>query len=259
MAERDDISEGYAASRRLGACCLILFWSNVAFALGLLLPSDSVAGICGVAQSVTAIAFVALEFLDDYHFWYFAERARRRHLIEDALGVDLTNCSSEGYYNNALPHGGERLAMDAFESIFFTSRIAKAMVPWALAKGLSAALAFVAVVMALPPSSLLPVVTQTVFSSYLLVGTAKVFVYSGKLEQLYDGMYRACVTAGAESRSEIARVLVDVEEYECLKAHFRVRLSGRLYNKLNLELSKEWARIAEKAQVGRLPTSESQN
>lgn len=249
MAVRVDISKDYATSRCLGVCCLILFWANVAFVFISLLPFDTIANAFCIAQSISAIAFMVLEFVDDYYYWYFAERARRRHLIEDAFGIDLAGGSSEGYYNNLLPSGSSRLIVDAFESIFFTLRIVQAMVPWSLAKGLLALLSFVFVIMALHSSSLFPVITQTIFSSYLLMGSVKLLIYESRLEHLYDDMYRSCVTTGLGNHLKIARAQVDVEEYECLKAHFKVRLSERLYNKLNPALSEEWAGIAVKIQV----------
>lgn len=246
MAERDDVSKRYVASGRLGTCCSVLFWVNVFLAFASLLSSGAIANTANIVQSVAAIAYVILAFLDDYHYWYFAERTRRRHLVENAFDIDLTNSLSEGYYNNEMPLGEKRLVANAFESVFFTSRIVKAMAPWAMAKGLLVILTFVAVIMTSHLSSLFPIITQTVFSSYLLGGAAKVLIYDAKLERLYDEMYRSCVTLKANSRLEITRILVDVEEYECLKAHFKVRLSKRLYNKLNPALSEEWTAIAGK-------------
>lgn len=251
MAKRDDIAKEYAASKRIGAGCLVLFWVNAIFAFATLLPISSITNIAFIAQSTTAIVFVALRCLDDYHCWYLAERARRRHLVEDALGLDLTNSSSEGYYNNSLAHGEKRLIADAFESIFFTSRIVKAMLPGALAKGTMAVLTFLVITMAFGSSSLLPLVTQTVFSSYLVTGTIETLVYNNRLEQLYSEMYRLCVTTGMKGRVETQCALVNVEEYECLKAHFKIRLSERLYKKHNPTLSREWADVEKKIRLSR--------
>lgn len=129
------------------------------------------------------------------------------------------------------------------------------MLSWSLVKGALAILTFVAAIMASRDYSMFPVFTQIVLSSYLLIGTARTLVYSSRLNHLYEEMYRTCVTLGISSSAERIRVLVDVEEYECLKAHFKVRLSERQYVKLNAALSAEWEDIAKKIKIGKPPKS----
>lgn len=253
MAQRDDISKAYKTSKIICTWCLVLFWTNAILAFAALLPLGRFAPYVFVGQSVTAIAFVLLECTDELHFWYLAERARRRHLVENAFGIDLTNATTEGYYNNEFSHGEKRLIANAFESVFFTMRIVRRMLSWSLVKGAIAILTFIAVIMVSRDYSLFPVFTQTVFSSYMIIGTTRTLVYSSRLDHLYEEMYRTCVTLGISSSSERVRALVDVEEYECLKAHFKVRLSERQYVKLNSGLSAEWEDIAKKIKIGKSP------
>ena len=48
-------------------------------------------------QIATAVLHVGLSLADDCFLWFEAESANRKHLVEDAFGVDITNKRSVGY------------------------------------------------------------------------------------------------------------------------------------------------------------------
>ena len=120
MSDLYEVDELYERSHRMDTVCSVLFWANCALSVLAFWP-NTVQWVIICALMMTAIGHVVLGLVNDCALWFEAESANRKHLIEDAFGVDFTNRRSCGYYNNHFDKSAERFVTNAFESSFFTS------------------------------------------------------------------------------------------------------------------------------------------
>ena len=51
---------------------------------------------------------------------------------------------------------------------------------------------------------------------------------------------------GVSAAEQEALLIAYAQEYECIKAHFKVRVSSKKFNEMNASLSSEWRAIEKK-------------
>lgn len=83
---------------------------------------------------------------------------------------------------------------------------------------------------------------QTAFSSYVLVNFVMLVLYKIRLEALYGEAYNVLIL-GNQAHSHQAWLISYVVEYEAIKAHYKIRLEQKIFNKMNSELSAKWQDI----------------
>ena len=143
-----------------------------------------------------------------------------------------------------------RAIVNAFESVYFSLNVVNKMIIGVAAKGMIAIAVFLVIAMAVPNVALYPVAAQVVFSSYYVIYAARTIAFRCRLQVLYESFYREVVTVGVTKRKQLVALLADIEEYECVKAHFKVRLSSRIYDDENEDLSKKWEEISSHIVIG---------
>jgi len=193
-------------------------------------------------QVVSAILHVVLGLVNDCTLWFDAESTNRKHLLENAFGVDITNTRSDGYYNNRFAESFERYITNTFESTFFSMKISEAMIPVSTLKSIIASLLLVLLLVFQPTGVSLSDVAQTVFSAHLLEDTVSLWAFHSKVKAVFQGFYERLVSTGANKRDTLLLV-ANAQEYECIKAHFKVRLDSKIFDKMNGVLSQQWIDI----------------
>ena len=93
------------------------------------------------------------------------------------------------------------------------------------------------------------VIAQTVFSAVVIEDAIRLIIFTQRIKTLYEEAYHEfdyCrnLNNGSESVVEILCV-----EYESIKAHYRIRLSESLFNKLNPQLSEKWEKLSSQIKV----------
>lgn len=83
------------------------------------------------------------------------------------------------------------------------------------------------------------IIAQTAFSSYVLVIFVMLVLYKNRLEALYGEAYNILIL-GNQANSHQAWLIAYVVEYEAIKAHYKIRLEQKIFNKMNSELSAKW-------------------
>ena len=96
MSEVYEAGELYERSRRVDSFCRILFWANCVLTILSFWP-NMMQPVVAYCQIATAVLHVGLSLADDCSLWFEAESANRKHLVEDAFGVDITNKRGVGY------------------------------------------------------------------------------------------------------------------------------------------------------------------
>ena len=93
------------------------------------------------------------------------------------------------------------------------------------------------------------VVSQAVFSSFIIQETFFLIVYYIRLNELYRRFYDVLISNGVHESEQLVALLSFCVEYECIKAHYKVRLNSAIFSKINAELSEKWTEIASRIVV----------
>ena len=243
MSRRDDVNRLYKAPGILDGIEKVLFTIDVIAAVVALSSNTTVVSVAIIIQIVSAIFYFLSSVIDDGYFWYEAEKARRKNSIENGLGTRLSELETKEYYNNQSKVSLEKYALNALESNMFSKEIAGKMILWSCIKSVVAIAVLVVACRFLPDSEFLLIIAQTAFSSYVLIDTVQLVFYKLRMENLYKEGYTALITPGIKGKSRNAVLLAYAVEYEAIKAHYKIRLDEKTFNKNNEKLSEEWNRV----------------
>lgn len=101
-----------------------------------------------------------------------------------------------------------------------------------------------------PSQGVVLVITQAVFSTYIIEETIMLVLYKTKLEKLYSLIYAEFITVGIKKKTQQNLLLSYAVEYEAIKAHYKVRISTDLFKRYNDCLSRKWDDIKSKCRIG---------
>ena len=118
------------------------------------------------------------------------------------------------------------------------------MLIYSLVKSLLAIIVLISVSWIIANGNILLIIAQAVFSAYIVEDTVYLTIYVNRLNALYDSIYTALITTGVHSSQKMPILLSFCTEYECIKAHYKIRLDSKIFIKYNHELSEKWYSIS---------------
>lgn len=242
MSRRDDVMGLYRPSEILEKIEKVFFCLDIVVALVALISNETISSIAIVVQIVVALLYFVSNTIDDGCFWYEAEKQRRKNGIQNGLGMRLSEYDTEEYYNNNLPHSLEKYGMNILESNYFSKIIAGKMLLKVGAYALGAVVALVIACRFVSDGNVLLLIAQTTFSTCVLVDFVMLLLYKIRLEALYIEAYNVFIL-GSRTHINQAWIISYVVEYEAIKAHYKIRLDQKIFNKMNGELSAKWQDI----------------
>lgn len=248
MNKHDEISKKYKITNCISNIGNFLFYLNILLSILLLKFESQTIIINGLI--IVSILYSILLIVNDCLFLYNAEKYRRTNCIENALDLDITNIKLEGYYNNKLPPSFNKYGLNTFENIYFSKSIAKKMLLSSLIKSLIAFIVFIFICTCNQGKYIVLIITQTVFSYNYILGFISLVFYKNRLDNLYDNFYNIFITIGIENAKQQDILIVNIVEYESIKAHYKIQLSSKIYRKLQGELSDKWNEISKKCKTG---------
>lgn len=242
MGKKDAINAMYNSSNHAELICMGLFVINVICSI-----LSAVITECERAFSivliVVSVLYVLVSIFDQGILRYNAEKARRRDSIQNAFGANLSTYHSEGYYNNALPLSEFKYAVNLFESNYFTKEISSKMFPFQIVKSVVAIITFILTLLFIKSGSVMVAMTQSIFSSAIVISTIMFFIYHARMKQLFNEAYKAFITLGITKDDEKVWLKYYCLEYESIKAHYGVRLCTHIFNKNQVMLDEKWEEI----------------
>ena len=240
MSTRDDYSSAYKTAASLGAAETTLFTITIVLNLTVTAVPSDISFCLNIVIAISAFVYSALYMVDDFHIWYQAENGRRKGAVENAFRAKLTPKRTEGYYNNDASDSETKYALNLYESCYFTEAILKEMLPWAITKIALAAIALAVLMFCFDPA-VVAILAQGIFSTCVLFGCTGNIVCYTRVKRLNEIFFDVFVTRQYNGNSIDAITLKStVLEYEAVKAHYKVRLSSRIFSKNNVQLSQEW-------------------
>lgn len=259
MSKHDGATEGYKASGRIASCLTFIFWINVLVCIFSLLFPDCARNFVSIVQIILPILYCLLSFIDDNFFWYPAEKQRRLLWFSDGYNKDFCQETTIGYFNNQYPNSLLRLAVNSFESAFFTKKIAQKMFLASIVKSLIVVFVLFAVFLSRCNYTFVLIVAQAIFSGTLLIKFAKQFCFYWRIKNVYDIFFNNFITQGIVKKNQAPVILANMFEYECLKSFYQIRLSTQLFDKMNPTLSVEWEDMKNKIKLAPSIESHIQN
>lgn len=244
MSRRDDVMGLYRPSEILEKIEKVLFGLDIVTALVAMVSNENISSAAIVVQIVVALLYFVSNTIDDGCFWYEAEKQRRKNGIQNGLGMRLSEYDTEEYYNNNLPHSLEKYGMNILESNYFSKVIAGKMLLKVGVYALGAVVALVIACRFVSDENALLLIAQTAFSSYVLVNFVMLVLYKIRLEALYSEAYNVLIL-GNQTHGHQAWLISYVVEYEAIKAHYKIRLEQKIFNRLNSELSTKWQDVVD--------------
>lgn len=242
MSRQDEVTDLYKMSERFELFEQILFAGDIIAALLSLIPHDMVSKVAISIQIIMALLYFICNTVDDGHFWYKAEKERRKNSIQNGLGIRLGELNTDGYYNNDLQPSVSKCAVNTLESNYFSKNIAEKMI---LKKSVITVIALVVLVAScifVENVIIILIIAQTAFSAYVFVDFLMLLLYKMRMESLYDTAYNILILNNS-SRDNMAWLISYIVEYEAIKAHYKVRLDEKIFQDNNDSLSAKWQEI----------------
>lgn len=250
MSRRDDVSQLYSIASKLLKIEKYLFGTNLILAIfAELINNSTTKNILYIIQIIAIVVFVIINIYDINIVWYKAEKTRRKTAIENSFNIDITEFKTDGYYNNDIPPSIRKYITNIFESIFFSKSIADKSILIECMKALLGIIIFILACLSKFDYAVILIIAQSIFSGLLLSDFISFAFFKVRVDILYDKFYCELITNGLISCHQESSLLADVVEYEAIKAHHRVRLSSKLFHKMNQKFGGDWADLEKKIRL----------
>lgn len=196
-----------------------------------------------INSSIIIIYFI-LKLFESYTL-FNSEIKRRSDFIDNWFNTNLSEEKSEGYYsNNKIKWWIYKLAINSFESCFFSYKIWKRMTPWLFKQMIL--LSIIVIIFAIIGNWNLVVFFIHLSLPFVLLWNFikhKVFVI--RLKNIFES-YREIfdrLNGKRINQGDTARLISNIIEYETILSWGWILLSDKIYNKENKRLSKKWEKI----------------
>lgn len=248
----DQVSKYYDATKDLVKVNSVLFWLNALLAIAIYY-STLIIGVKGteILQIVFLVSVLIYFGISQYLGLYAFPRAgrkRRKQLLANSFGVNLSDDQTVNYYNNNASPSIKRLGANTMENALFSKEIALRMLHQ---KRLIVAVYLIALIVAFTIRStdlkLLVIIAQLVFSGEIIVEWLKLEILRNRCEEVYNYLRNYFIQNPSQGTStEKATILNAFSDYEAAKSEAGVSISSKIYNQINDDLTKEWNEIRKK-------------
>lgn len=241
MKKNDKVSKMYQNAKYLSNTNKFLFWINIVISIILTVKDvGSYLSILLFIQVFLIIGSLILTFLNDYINFPAAEDESRKVLIGNSFDKDLSDADISNYYDtDSFQPGVKKLIYNTLQNILYTKEIVDKMFKGKIIPSILLLIIFVFAIRLLNDERQLQALVQVIFSTSYLYGTAKLFVYKLRLNNLYDKLY-------SNKEGDEILLLSYCFEYECLKSSFKQLLSESIYNKTKDKSNENWEKISNK-------------
>lgn len=220
----------------------IFYYLSVAISLALCIKFNNI--VC-ITLIIIHILYIIADTINDMIFKNFAENERRKTLLSNAYGSELTNKKAIGYYNNNEKNPIKKLGLNIFESTFFTKNNTNIMIKHSTIKIIIDVIIWLVIILIMKDKNIVLCITQSIFSSEILISYFKLLYFNNKVNGIYNNLFTLFVTNKYSNKNE-SQLLKYAFEYECLKSFAHMLLSSSNFNKNNTKWTADWETIKKK-------------
>ena len=250
MSKIDGASELYDLSNKLThyLSLLFLFCFFLPFLLLFAPENTSLHRTLLIFQCVLTVTYVIGKAVDQECLFFEAENLRRKLWLDNGFNSRVSKQSTQEYYNNQMPPSFIRLALDSYESCFFTVEILKKGIGKQTLKFIASIVIWVIVCLYQADFKLVLLIIQTIFSGSVFVTFIEHITCFFRLSQLKNRFFTEFFTIGIKKKEQLFVLFHCVMDYECWKSYYHIRLDSKIFNKYNNVLSEEW-----EAHISKIP------
>ncbi|MBZ2188486.1 hypothetical protein K8B33_05225 [Alcanivorax sp. JB21] len=248
----DELDKYYNPVKNLDYISNTLFYIGAILSIAIPLLTEDQEFLSSLVPALFLVVVVLHAFsvsANSYYFIPFAERQRRKQLLSNALSIPLTDEETNKYYNNKLDPNIFKLGANVMENAFFGKHICERMLVVERVKifGYLAVWLFVTIYRG-SDLGLVLAVSQILFASEILFKWVKLEILRVRNERVYEALYSLYLHNSGNTLVE-AGILDSFAEYEAAKASAAVKLSTKVFNNMNRELTQRWERVRSKLNV----------
>lgn len=238
----NDVDKDFRLCIKLENLLIILYYVSVAISLILCIKFNNI--LC-ITLIIIHILYFMADTINDMIFKNFAENERRKTLISNAYGSELTDKKAIGYYNNNEKNSIKKLGVNVFESTFFTKSNTNIMIKQNSVKIIIDVIIWLVIVLIMKDKNIVLCITQSIFSSEILISYFKLLYFNNKVNGIYNKLFTLFITNKYSNKNE-AQLLEYAFEYECLKSSAHILLSSSNFNQNNEKWTEDWESIKNK-------------
>lgn len=238
----NDVDKDFRLCVKLEKLLSIFYYVSIAISLILCIKFNDV--LC-ITLIIIHILYIISDTINDMIFKNFAENERRKTLLSNAYGIELTDKKAIGYYNNTEKNSIKKLGVNVFESTFFTKNNTNIMINQNTIKIIIDVILWLVLVLLMKDKNIVLCITQSIFSSEILISYFKLLYFNNKVNGIYNKLFTLFITNKYSNKNE-SQLLECSFEYECLKSSAHILLSSNNFTKNNAKWTADWETIKNK-------------
>lgn len=173
--------------------------------------------------------------------FFVAENNRILDFIDNSLGTKLSEVKSVGYFSNDNVEAGIiKMGINCFENSYFTYKIAMEMLKWLAIKS-TIILALFIIVAAIGQSSTFIMLLKLSLPFSVIQSTIRVFTIEHYTKRVFEN-FMQIFQYNADKKLD-ALIINNVLAYEKTLSWANIKLSDKIFQDLNNQLSSEWESI----------------
>ena len=221
----------------------ILMWISAALMVAEIISENqqytTITYIMVVINCFTLVIFQIISFCK-VSLQFKAEQQKRTDLYDNSFGTRLSESRSEGYYSNdEVSSGYMKLAVNNFESVFFTYRIMKEDLRDSIVMAIAIVLLFVCVSL-LGLQNIYILIIQITLPITIFVDSIRFAVTYCRISDIYKDYRKLFEKKDSIREADIIKQLLN---YTATLTAGSVLLNDKTYKRLNDSLSVEWESI----------------
>ena len=235
----NDVDKDFRLCIKLENLLSIFYYVSIVISLIICIRFNDI--LC-ITLIIIHILYIMADSINDIIFKNFAENERRKTLISNAYGSELTDKKTIGYYNNNEKNSIKKLGVNVFESIFFTKSNTIIMIKQNAVRIIIDVIIWLVIILIMKDKNIVLCITQSIFSSEILISYLKLLYFNSKVNGIYNKLFTLFITNKYSSKNE-SQLLECAFEYECLKSSAHILLSTSNFNKNNKKWTANWESI----------------
>lgn len=242
---KDEVGELYNKCNNISSIANWLFIINIIISF-ILIFDFKYKYIFVIFSLILTIVYVVLSNINEIYFCNQAENERRRSLLKESFDINVTLSETNKYYNNHEQPSIEKLGLNCYESVFFTKNIVDKMILPSIIKISACLIIYLILMIKLENLDILLVITQTLFSTEILVSFIKLCYYKFQIDKIYKKFQDIFFILGSNNEKSEVLILDATMDYECLKSYCKIAISSRIFNNNNKNWSSDWDKLLNK-------------
>lgn len=238
----NDVDKDFRLCIKLENLLSIFYYVSIVISLIICIKFNDI--LC-ITLIIIHVLYIIGDAINDIIFKNFAENERRKTLLSNAYGSELTDKKAIGYYNNNEKNSIKKLGVNVFESTFFTKSNTNIMIKQNVVKMIIDVIIWLVIVLIMKDKNIVLCITQSIFSSEMLINYFKLLYFNNKVNGIYNKLFTLFITNKYSNKHE-SQLLEYSFEYECLKSSAHILLSSSNFNKNNVKWSKDWEKLLKK-------------